>query len=247
MAEKINVVTERRSLKEASFLDANNNARYMEPREYTVLVENLKRDGVLTSAPLWAQIEGEDFYRYVSGNHRGQAALDAGIEEADVMVIQEPISRERFVAIQLSHNAITGKDDPNKLFELYSGLGLEFKDYSGLSDYDFEMDKLPVISLPGVNTEFVTVQLHFLNVDYDDITALDDFVGSHKNDIHLLASGDQYNQFVDAVIDGKALTGIHNAAMVVHALCVTALEMMKQAEAAKAEAEEAAGGEIQKD
>jgi hypothetical protein len=47
------------------------------------------------------------------GNHRVRAAIKAGIDESDVIDILTEISEERRLAIQLSQNAISGKDDPN--------------------------------------------------------------------------------------------------------------------------------------
>ena len=88
------------------------NARYMAEPEFNRLVENLRRDGVLTSLPL--VYRGE----VLSGNHRVQAALKAGILTADVIEIETELSEEQQRAIQLSHNALTGKDDPNLLREI---------------------------------------------------------------------------------------------------------------------------------
>ena len=85
------------------------NARYMTPQEFALLVDNIKRDGKLTSTPV--VYRGE----VLSGNHRVRAAIKAGIEEADVIDILSELSEERRLAIQLSQNAINGKDDETLL------------------------------------------------------------------------------------------------------------------------------------
>src|SRR5690242_16828167 len=80
------------------------NARYMKPEQFNRLVENIRRDGCLTSVPL-VHRDGDDLV-VVSGNHRVSAAIKAGIEESDVIEVMSPLTRQQFVALQLSHNAI---------------------------------------------------------------------------------------------------------------------------------------------
>ena len=122
-------------LKDLTLLSTEENARFMEGAEFKLLVDNLKVDGVLTSAPL--VYKG----RVLSGNHRVEAAIAAGIIEADVLEITSEIDEERQLAIQLSHNAINGKDDPGRLAKLYSRLDLTWKRFSGLTDGVFESMK----------------------------------------------------------------------------------------------------------
>ena len=116
------------------------NARYMKGPQFERLVENIRRDGVLTSFPL-AHRDG-DALVVISGNHRVSAAIKAGIEESDVIEVTSPLTRQQFVALQLSHNAIAGHDDPNILRSLYDELDFGWKEYSGLTDDAFNIDDL---------------------------------------------------------------------------------------------------------
>ena len=59
------------------------NAQYMEPEQYQRLVGNVRQDGCLMSVPLLYRTP-EGTYRCVSGNHRTQAAIDAGLKEIHV-------------------------------------------------------------------------------------------------------------------------------------------------------------------
>ncbi len=86
----ISTTIRRVRLKDIRILDNDENARYMTSEQMRVLVDNLKRDGNLTSVPL--VIEKEKKLEAVSGNHRIQAAVEAGIEEAEVMVLPPDIS-----------------------------------------------------------------------------------------------------------------------------------------------------------
>lgn len=73
------------------------NARYMKPEQFNRLVENIRRDGCLTSVPL-VHRDGESLV-VVSGNHRVSAAIKAGIEESDAIEVLSPLTRQQFVAL----------------------------------------------------------------------------------------------------------------------------------------------------
>lgn len=150
--------------KELKLLEKN--ARYMSPAQFGKLVDNLKRDGALTSVPLVAATKNGQL-EVLSGNHRVRAAIEAGITTIQVMELLDPITENARVGIQLSHNAIVGQDDPNLLAELYRELDFEWKDYSGLSDEilkELEDLALPAnIAIP--QPEYVDVWLSFLPTD----------------------------------------------------------------------------------
>lgn len=80
------------------------NARYMRHEEYQRLVANVKRDGQLTSAP-FACKDG-DKYLVLSGNHRTQAAIAAGLETIPCIVTDDELSEDQKISIQLSHNSL---------------------------------------------------------------------------------------------------------------------------------------------
>ena len=62
------------NVSELEFLEKN--ARYMTNEMFRNLVDNIKRDGGLSSVPLcWKH---DDKYRVLSGNHRCRAAIEAG-------------------------------------------------------------------------------------------------------------------------------------------------------------------------
>lgn len=110
------------------------NARYMGNQEYNQLVKNIKIDGSLTSVPLCCYDKHGNLV-VISGNHRVMAAIDAGLREIQVLVIKSSITESEMIAIQLSHNAIVGKDDATILKDLYSKLDtIKLKEYSGLSE-----------------------------------------------------------------------------------------------------------------
>ncbi len=63
------------------------NARYMEQEMFQNLVENVKQDGGLSSLPLCYR-EEDDSLLVLSGNHRVQAAVHAGIGRIMILVVR---------------------------------------------------------------------------------------------------------------------------------------------------------------
>ena len=139
------------------------NARFMRGATFARLVANIKADGCLTSVPLVGHVDGK--LLVASGNHRVPAAMKAGIEEADVMEILTPLTREQFVALQLAHNAVVGEDDPNILQSLYAELSFGWKEYSGLTDDAFKVEDLDTTVLRVGTPFYEELQIFFLPAD----------------------------------------------------------------------------------
>jgi hypothetical protein len=139
------------------------NARYMSHEMFENLVANIKRDGGLSSLPLCYR-EPDGTLLVLSGNHRVQAATQAGIEQILVMVIDRELTREEQVAIQLSHNAIDGKDDPLLLKQLWDEIKqIDLKLYAGLdSETIKELEKIQFVSISEARLEYKEIKLLFL-------------------------------------------------------------------------------------
>lgn len=190
------------------------NARYMRHEEYQKLVANIKRDGQLTSAP-FACKDG-DGYLVLSGNHRTQAAIAAGLETIPCIVTDDELSEDQRVSIQLSHNALAGKDDPFILKELYDSiLDLSWKEYSGLDDKTLEMlDKMSSQSLSEANLQFQTLSMVFLPDELADAQkVIEAAKDAAKNaDATWLTKRSQYDDWLDAQESVQASHGIKNVA-----------------------------------
>ena len=148
------------NVKDLEFLEKN--ARYMTAEMFRNLVDNVKRDGGLSSMPLcWKH---GDKYRILSGNHRCAAAIEAGLQEVTVLYTDRELSRQEQVAIQISHNAIDGKDDMVVLKELWDELeDVDLKYYAGIDDKTLEeMEKLSMAALADVNLDFHSTTFLFL-------------------------------------------------------------------------------------
>ena len=179
------------------------NARYMAEPEFNRLVENLTRDGVLTSLPL--VYRGE----VLSGNHRVQAAIKAGIKEADVIEIETELSEEQQRAIQLSHNALTGKDDPNILREIYESLSLDWKRYSAVYEEMFKLDEEKAIALGIPIAKYDELVIAFLPEDREAFFAFATMLETrYKKAYALIGDRSDFDAFFDAVLavkDGRKI------------------------------------------
>jgi hypothetical protein len=201
---------ERVKLRDLKLLELN--ARFMRYETYTTLVQNLRRDGALTSVPFAARDWDDEDGRYLvlSGNHRVQAAIEAGIEEADVMLTDDNLSRQRQVAVQLSHNALAGEDDPATLKQLYEELDdFDWRNYAGLDDKALELiESVSIGSLSEANLSFQVVSVTCLPDELEDMRAsfqaAQDLIGSKPDEVWLARFAD-YDRLMKALdLAGKS-------------------------------------------
>ena len=151
-----------RDPKTLKLLDVN--AHFMTKEKFDALVDNVRRDGVLTSVPLVYADPDTGVETVLSGNHRTRAAIEAGLSEIPVLVIDQKLSRQQQIAIQLSHNSIFGEDDPDTLAMLYEELDdVDWRTYSGLDDKVLDLlDDPTAVPFAEANLTYQTVQLVFL-------------------------------------------------------------------------------------
>ena len=169
----------------------------------------------------------------LSGNHRVLAAIKAGIEEADVIEVLGPLTSSRKLALQLSHNAITGQDDPSILALLYADLDLDWKTYSGVNDDVLKgMEELNLSSLSAGATTYQDMLLTFLP---EEATAFLDLVKrietKGKKAVRLLASLDDFDRFFETAVAVKEKLNIQNTATAVRMMATLAVERLAELEA----------------
>lgn len=195
------------------------NARYMEADEFNRLVRNVKRDGCLTQLPFVYRKNGD--LVVLSGNHRVQAAIKAGLKTIEVQAAIGSLTKDQALAIQLSHNAISGKDDMGVLKQLYESINdLEFKEYSGLDDQTLKMlDEITAQSMSGANLKFQMLNFLFLPSEVQEIKKVIKQVNTQvKNDVTLSAKYEDYDVFLDTLNDVSKGTRIKNTAVTIMAM-----------------------------
>ncbi|WP_394849683.1 hypothetical protein LZC95_19800 [Pendulispora brunnea] len=198
----------------------------MTAAQFQLLVDNVRRDGGLTSLPL---VHGDEI---LSGNHRVAAAEKAGLEEIDVLEVLGPLDEARRTAIQLSHNAIVGQDDLSILVQQYKSLDFDNKLYSGLNDDVLkQFDDLKVASLATGQTAYQDIVLTFLPEDAAQFLAMLERLGKHaKKNTVLVNALSSFDAVFDAVVRVKKDLNIVNTALAVRAMAELALERLGQLE-----------------
>jgi ParB-like chromosome segregation protein Spo0J len=199
------------------------NARFMSPEQFKRLVTNVKIDGALTEIVLCCQ-DPDGSVEILSGHHRQEAAIAAGMDLIWAMVIVTPLDEERKTAIQLSHNSIAGEDNPSILAQLYEGLDLEAKKFSGLTDGILKgLNKMQVSALAAANIEYEQLSIQFLPEDLEVLNErmeeLRDRLAKKDPPIMLAARYVDFDRIFDAIVRVKHKLAIVNSAL---ALCAMA-------------------------
>lgn len=132
---------------------------------------------------------------------------------------------DKRLAIQLSHNAIFGEDDPAILKELYQAINdLDLKAYSGLDDKSLELlAEVNVSGLSEAALKFQIITFTFLPDEVDEVKRVFD-------EVKALAAGDElwvarwgaYAQFLDTLDEASSAHNIRNAATSLQAILALA-------------------------
>ena len=197
------------------------NARFMRAEQYQRLVSNVKRDGCLTSVPFAVKNAGStgspqgERYLILSGNHRVQAAKDAGLSEILVLYSARELTPAQQRAIQLSHNAIAGQNDLAILRELYDEINdVALKEYSGLDDVllgRMEPPNLDPLSEKGL--EYRIVSIAFLPDEVERAQKLfAKVLEQATGDVTWINRYADYDRFLNALTAAKAAAGVKNTA-----------------------------------
>jgi len=187
------------------------NARYMEKTEYDRLVDNIKRDGCLTSSPL-VHFEEDWTMLVLSGNHRTMASIDAGLKEIPI-ILTWGLSADHKKALQLSHNAIAGKDNQEILKQLYLEIeSLEEKAFSGLNDRMFQEMQAQIASISAMKIDYREAVFLFLPEELERIDAVLEQLMAGRTDAVRLASLADHQRFFTRIAEIKRTDNIKNNA-----------------------------------
>ena len=185
------------------------NARILKKDVFQQLTANIGRDKPLCHRLSDGRVE------VLSGNHRVQASVEAGIERILVMIIEEDLTRSQAVAIQLSHNALVGEDDPALLAELWAEIeDIAAKTYAGLSsDVVEKLDKIDLTSFTTPQVSTRTMTFAFVDSEAERLNAvLDDLDGLPAKEIWL-ADVRQFDRFFDLLEATKRTFDVRNASL----------------------------------
>jgi len=203
------------------------NARYMRHETYMKLVDNIKQDGVLTQIPFGWHLhddetrepvytdDGEPVYEVLSGNHRVSAAIDAGLQVIDFQVTDIHLTKDQRTAIQLSHNELTGEDDPAVLKIIYSGIeDISWRVYAGLDDKTLGLlQEVDTTSISEANLKFQVVSMTFLPDELEEAKKVWEEAKKYGSGSTIwTARWAQYDAWLDAVELASRAHGIQSVA-----------------------------------
>lgn len=191
------------------------NARFMKADEFQKLVENVKRDGCLTQLPFCVYNDDWEL-EVLSGNHRVQAAIEAGLEEIDVQITEDQLTKDERIGIQLSHNAIAGQDDMAILKQLYESIDdVNMKKYSGLDDETLKLlENISTQSMSYSGLQYQVLNIMFLPSEIEDIKkVLDSVMKEVRQNESLMLRMSEYDKYLDTLNEVSKGTRIKNTAV----------------------------------
>lgn len=188
------------------------NAHYMPKRVYDQLTANVQRDGNLSSLPFcWRKPDGG--FVSLSGNHRVQVARDAEVPMILILYSDDQLSRSQQLAIQLSHNALVGGDNPQTLRELWQEIDrLDMKVYSGLDDEYLEtVAPVQVMQLGEAALRMEELTMWFVPSETEHLQAVMKQLGKGAR-LKFLAQVEAFDRFFQALLDFKEAANIVSTA-----------------------------------
>lgn len=169
MTNKERFEIKRVELSQLKLIDKN--ARFMTQAKFNQLVDNIRRDGDLTTVPFCYEYK-EGKYEVISGNHRVQAAQAAGLTTIRIMSTKI-LSNDERRAIQISHNSLTGQDDLEILRELVNEIqDAALREYAAVDESDFESLTNVSYDIVQPSNDIVSMNLTFFDSDMEDIKQL---------------------------------------------------------------------------
>lgn len=174
------------------------NARFFKRETFRQLRDNIAADRRLSSVPLCYRHD-DGRLEVLSGNHRVQASIEAGVPIILVLVITEALDKSRRIAIQLSHNALVGEDDQNILANLWAQIeSVQDKLYSGLDSETLkELGDVELVSFCAPQVPAHLVSFMFTDGEKQQLSEILDILAEaakRSSAVHVF-TGSQYEEF----------------------------------------------------
>ncbi len=205
------------NVKEITLLKKN--ARFMKKELFDRLVENVKKDGELSSLPFCYYDREKDTMTVLSGNHRVRSLLANGMDSVVIMYNTVSMTEDEKTSLQLAHNAISGEDDTQILKELYESIqGLELKVLSGLDDSFFtDMENKTASLIESLEIPTVEVMLFFTDEVVDKFSEI--LSNDKVSEYVFMGKKENYRKYLELAEVIKKNYNILNGALIFEVLC----------------------------
>ncbi len=212
------------------------NARFFKRETFRQLRDNIAADKRLSSVPLCYRHE-DGKLEVLSGNHRVQASIEAGISHILVLVITEELDRSRRIAIQLSHNALVGEDDQSILANLWAQIeSVQDKLYAGLDSESLkELGDVELVNFSTPQVPAHMVSFMFTDGEKEQLSEILDAIAdsAKKSSAVYVCPGRQYEEFIKLLADVKHAEKIRDSSLAMTRLMEIASDWLeKETEAA---------------
>ena len=192
------------------------NARFFKRETFRQLRDNIAADKRLSSVPLCYRYD-DGRLEVLSGNHRVQASIEAGIPLIMVLVITEALEKSRRIAIQLSHNALVGEDDQSILANLWAQID-STKDqlYSGLDSESVQaLGEVELINFATPQVPAHMVTLMFTDGERERLSEVLDLLEQQakKSGTVYVCPSEQYASFMLLLQDTKHAENVRDTSL----------------------------------
>jgi hypothetical protein len=187
------------------------NARYMAPQMMRQLSDNIAKDGNLASLPFcWRKPDGT--YVVLSGNHRRDAAVAAEVPAVLVLYTDDDLTNSQARSIQLSHNALSGQDNPAVLRELWEEIDdIQYRIYSGLDEEFLEtLEPVNIIAIGDQALRFEELVLLFIPPEIGRIEEVVERLGENGK-VRLAVDLQLWDSFWDKFLEFKESSNVLNS------------------------------------
>jgi hypothetical protein len=169
------------------------NANKMPDEYFSALCDNIENSGLSTTLCCYKRSNGK--FVLISGHHRLRACKKLHYKQIGILyALEEELSRDEILAVQLSHNSLHGEDDKNILKKMFAQIqSIEFKKFAHVNVEEIqpiESNGLNIISMKENYTISIVLyndSLEFINELIGDINEL-----KTRSDLVLIA--DQKNE-----------------------------------------------------
>ena len=207
------------------------NARYMSKDQLSRLADNIRQDGFLSQLPFGIR-QNDGKYLILSGNHRIKAAIKAKQRRVLILFgLDAEFDKNRRLAMQLSHNAIVGEDDPLILRDIFSDIDdLLSKEYTGLIDEMLQtIEPLELVGLSQPEIPLHELRFVFCHADREYIQQVLDQLEQWKPNKQqdAVVIGD-FDRFIDMITLVKKHINIQDRSIAFLHLCKICEDYMSQ-------------------
>lgn len=180
--------------------EASLNANRMSDDDFRKLCDNIRISGLSSAPACYRKKDGR--YTIISGHHRIRACKVLGWKEIGILyALEQELTNDEIIAIQLSHNSLHGEDDKNILKKLFAEIqSVDFKKFAHINiDEIGTADTSHLSIIPTKEVYTLTVMLYRNGMDYFEelFHEINEHIG--KSDIILLADQEPNEQLLQEV------------------------------------------------